>query len=398
MVRWPAQADALRLVLSVLRYLPAIGGSTRVAQLLAEGVAARGHEVTVVSQEEPGCPQEEVISRVRVRRIAMRHVGGFRVPKGYLRTLRGLGADVFHLHGNRIWCADYYFPFARSFDWPQVITPQGFYHYWMRGGLVRWLYYEKYFPGRIRAFDRYIAVTDGERRQVAGWGYPADRIVRIPDAIDVGEFRGGNFEDLAATRASWALSAPHVGVYAGGLWDNKRVDRVIRALARRPGEWGLVVFGIDVPGTPFDLAHCARLARDLSVPVRFMGPRPREEVVRSIAAADAYLQGSEFEGFGMALLEAMAAGVPFVAFDTGAARELAATGGGCVVTSESEMAQRLPEVVSRREEMRRAALAAVPAYSAERMVDRHLELYRSLVNVPGASRDERRVPAVPSPP
>ncbi len=39
----------MRLVLTVQRYFPAVGGAERVVQRLAEGLAARGHEVTVVT-------------------------------------------------------------------------------------------------------------------------------------------------------------------------------------------------------------------------------------------------------------------------------------------------------------------------------------------------------------
>ncbi len=368
----------MRLVLAVLRYLPALGGSTRVVQLLAEGVAARGHEVTLVTQEEPGCPAREEIAGVSVVRIGMRHLAGFRVPKGYLRELRQLRADVFHLHGNRIWCADYYFPFARSFRWPQVITPHGFYHYWMRPGLVRSLYYDRYFPGRLRAFDRYIALTGAEREQVTRWRYPSSRIRTIPNGIDLGEF-AVRPEGTEQARESWGLSTPRVAVYVGGLYDNKRVDRLVRAVARTRGAWGLVVVGVDLPGTPYDRRHCEALARELGASVRFLGPRPRKEVLRALAAADAYVQGSQFEGFGVSLLEAMAAGLPFVAFEAGAARELASTGAGFVVASEAEMAERLEELAGRAEEMRRSARSAVRDYTAAKMVDRHLELYESIL-------------------
>ena len=368
----------VRVLQSVFRYLPALGGSTRLAQLLAEGIAARGHEVTVLTQAEPGSPDREVIAGVTVVRLRMRHVAGFRVPRGYLPALRGQAADVFHLHGNRIWCADFYFPYARSFAWPQVVSPIGFYHYAMRRGFVRWLYYERYLPGRLRAFNAYVALTEAEREQVRRWGYPEERIRTIPVGIDLREFASPPV-GAEALRASWNLPAPHVGVYVGGLYDNKRVDRLIRAVAQTRGQWGLVVIGDDVPGTPYDRAHCEALARELSVPVRFLGPQPRPVVLRALAAADVYLQGSSFEGFGIGLLEAMAAGRPFVAFDAGAARELAATGAGFVVGSESEMAARLADVAERGDELRRAGLAAVRNYSADQMVERHLELYRSLL-------------------
>jgi glycosyltransferase involved in cell wall biosynthesis len=367
----------VRIVLSVFRYLPALGGATRHVQLIAEGCAARGNEVTVVAQEEPDTPAEEVIAGVRVRRVRMRHVGGFRVPTGYRRLLRSVDADVFHLNGNRIWCTDYYLPFARSFNWPQVIMPMGFYHYWMRRGFVRWLYYDRYLPGRLRAFDGYIANTDLERRQVIGWKYPAERVRIIPIGIDMKEFsRPPDSPDKL--RARWGLSTPHVALYVGGFYDNKRVDRLVRAVAATGGQWGLVVIGADVPGTSYDRTHCEALARELSAQVRFVGVVPRAEVVDSFSAADAYVQGSAFEGFGIGLLEAMAAGRPFVAFDAGAARELSSTGAGLCVGSEEEMTRALTGLPAQKEERGRTGRAAVQAYSVDRMVDQTLELYRAI--------------------
>ena len=371
----------MRIVLTVLRYLPALGGSTRLVQLLAEGFAVRGHRVTVVTQEEPSAPSEEEIRGVRVLRLSMRHVGGFRIPRGYLRLLRSLEADVFHVFGNRIWCADYYLPYARSFEWPQVITPIGFYHYWMRRGFLRWLYYDRYLPGRLRAFDGYVALTESERAQVVGWKYPEERARVIPIGIDLAEFDPPP-GDRDTVRARWGLPTSQVAVYTGGMYDNKRVDRLVRAVAATRGQWGLVVIGDDVPGSPYDRAHCEALARTLAAPVRFLGPQSRQDVLDALYASDTYLQGSEFEGFGISLLEAMAAGRPFIAFDAGAARELSRAGGGVCVSSEEEMTRELGAFPGRLPELGQRARAAVRDYSADRMVDRYLELYRQIQRSP----------------
>jgi len=376
-VRVRTPGERVRIVLPVLRYVPALGGATRLVQLIAEGAAARGHSVTVVTQSEPGVPDEQVIAGVRVLRLRMRHLAGFRIPRGYLRLLRSIDADLMHQSGNRIWNVDYYLPFARSFDWTQVIMPMGFYHYWMRPGILRSFYYDRYFAGRLRAFDGYIALTRGEADQVAGWGYPVDRIRVVPVGIDLTEFDAPP-SDGAAVRASWGLATPHVAVYVGGLYDNKRVDRLVRAIAGTKGGWGLVVVGVDIPGTPYDRAHCEALARDLGASVRFLGPISRSQVLDALRAADAYVQGSAFEGFGISLLEAMAAGRPFVSFDAGAARELSETGAGFCVHSESEMTAALSSLPARAEEMGRAGRTVVQQYSVERMVDRVIDFYQSV--------------------
>jgi glycosyltransferase involved in cell wall biosynthesis len=51
--------------------------------------------------------------------------------------------------------------------------------------------------------------------------------------------------------------------------------------------------------------------------VKFLGPVPQENIMDYYAIADAFVMPSEEEGFPHVLLEAMAAGVPFVASDVG---------------------------------------------------------------------------------
>jgi glycosyltransferase involved in cell wall biosynthesis len=283
---------------------------------------------------------------------------------------------------------DYYLPRIRSFTWPQVITPHGFYHYWMRKGFFRWLYYRHYFPRRLRAFDAYVALTEGERTQVLGWGYPADRIQVIPNAVDLAEF-GAAPSDVNVIRAGWKLPTPHIGLFVGALFDNKRVDRLIRVVAATRGEWGLVVIGGDGPTSPYDRAHCEALATRLGAPVRFLGPQPRPAVVSAMFAADAYLQGSEFEGFGVSLLEAMAAGRPFVAFDAGAARELSRTGAGFCVRTEEEMSERMRALAAQLGPMGLAAKETAKQYTPDRMIDQYLSLFLALA--------QRRQPTPNSP-
>ena len=376
--------ECVRIVLPVLRYLPALGGATHLVQLLAEGLAARGHAVTVVAQSEPGTAAEETIAGVRVLRLGMRHVAGFRVPKGYLRLLRSIDADVLHLTGNRIWNVDYYLPFAGSFDWPQVIMPLGFYHYWMRQGLVRWLYYDQYFARRLRQFDGYLALTAGERAQVLGWKYPPERVHLVPVGIDVDE-PARPMEASSRIRGDWKLGTPRVAVYVGGFYDNKRVDRLIRAVAGTHETWGLVVMGPDVPGNPYDRAHCEAIARELGAHVRILGAVPRSELIAGLQAADAYVQGSSFEGFGIGLLEGMAAGRPFVAFDAGVASELSARGAGICVRTEMEMSEALLALPERLGTMGEVARTVAQEYSVDRMIDRTLAAYQAAGRV-AASR------------
>ncbi|HEY6237837.1 MAG TPA: glycosyltransferase, partial [Thermoplasmata archaeon] len=218
----------MHLVVACHRYSPVPGGSERIAQLVAEGAVRRGDRATVITQAEPGVPDREEVNGVAVRRLAMRRAAGVRIPVGYLRALRATGGDVFHLHGNRIWCADFYLPASSIFEWPQVGTGHGFYQYAMGPRpWDRW-YFERYFPRVLRGLDLYACDTEFERQQLIGWGYPPDRLLRIPLGAASQEFERPS---IGAPPPSWGFRAPRVAVYVGGFFENKRVDRLIDAVA-----------------------------------------------------------------------------------------------------------------------------------------------------------------------
>ena len=362
------------------RYHPVPGGSERIAQLLAEGAARRGDDVTVLTQAEPGSPSTEELGGVHVRRLRMRHLDGVRIPVGYHEALRASRGDLFHLHGNRIWCADFYLPFAGRYAWPSLGTGHGFYQYAMHPRPWDRFYFERYFTRVLRHLDVYVCDTEYERAQLRSWGFPESKLARIPLGADSAEFSRGP-TDVARVRARYGIAAPHLAVYVGGFFENKRVDRLIEGVAATKGAWALLAVGQDVPSSRLNKAICTERARALGAEFHAPGVLPRDETVAAIGAADAVVLGSEYEGFGVVLAEALAAGRPFVAWPAGAAPEMAANGAGRIVRSTEEFASALEELAQPAQSARMAARAREEAaeWSEGAMVRRYLELYDRLV-------------------
>ena len=370
----------MRVLLASHRYHPIPGGTEKVVQSIAEGLVARGHEATVVTQREPGVPHEEVHSGVRIVRLPVRSWAGVRIPRGYHATLRRLGADVFHLHGNRIWCADFYFPFAGRHDWPQVLTGHGFYQYAMH---PRWLdrwYFERYLPRQVRKFGAYAALTEHEASQLVTWGVEPHRILRVPDGIPLGEF-DRPLDTLTTVRERFGVKAPHLAVYVGGFFENKRVDRIVDAIARTAGRWALLAVGREIERSPYSARMVAERARTQGVELHLPGVLDRPATIEALFAADAVVLGSEYEGFGLLLLEAMAAGRPFVSFPAGAAPELSGLGAGICAPSVDEFARALTRLEDEdaRRSMGEAGKRAIGEFSQERMVERYVALYERLL-------------------
>ncbi|MCI4346607.1 MAG: glycosyltransferase family 4 protein [Thermoplasmata archaeon] len=381
----------MHVLLASHRYAPVPGGTERVVQSIAEGLVAAGHRATVITQQEPGTPAEETVHGVEVRRLRMRHWMGIRFPVRYLNSLRAIDADLFHLHGNRIWCADFYFPKAASFAWPQVLTGHGFYQYEMH---PRWrdrYYFERYFPRVLRRFDAYTPDTEREAAQLRSWGVLPERLKVVPLGVALDEFRTPP-PGADGVRAKHGITRPRLAVYAGGFFENKRVDRLVQGIAPVRDRWSLLAIGRDVPGSPFNLAACARLAESLGVEMRAPGALSREETIAAIFASDVVVLGSQYEGFGLLPVEAMAAGRPFVGYDAGAVSMLAATGAGECVDSAAGFAGALGalEGAGERERRGKLGIAAAIEYSEAAMVQRYLAVYGEVSRARAGARGRAR--------
>ncbi|GIE75240.1 glycosyl transferase [Actinoplanes philippinensis] len=150
-----------------------------------------------------------------------------------------------------------------------------------------------------------IAPSRAAAERLRASGVPDRRIVTIPKAIDPAEFR---FDPVlrAAARARLGLGdeQPVIGS-VGRLAPDRRVDLLIRAIAEVPD--AMLLLAGDGPAR----ADLERLAEIVGVAgrVRFAGPvgHPRE----TLCAIDVFASPDQ-SAFGLATLEAVAAGLPAV--------------------------------------------------------------------------------------
>lgn len=371
----------MHVLYTVHRFWPAVGGTELALMDLAQEITKLGHKVTIATSDEPGSPEREVVKGIDVRRFAMRRAGKFRFPpKDYVRFVLDGPWDVVHVKGQRVWSSDYLFNAVPKIRQPKVFTAHGFHqwHMYRHDPFELW-YYRSFIPSSLNKFDRVIALTGNEVDEMIQFGVDPQRIVHIPDGVNLTEYERA---PPPGFRKKHGVTKRHMLLYAGGFYDNKRVDFLIRAVAKmKTQDLELVVVGKDSSGGPMR-AEGERLAKELGAPVRVLGQIPREELVQAFFEADLFLLGAKFEGFGIVLLETMAAGVPFVSTPAGAAPDLAELGGGRIARTPEEMARKAdalladPGLRSRMGAMgREAAMKQTISWAA----DRHEELYRSLL-------------------
>ncbi|MFI7295616.1 glycosyltransferase [Streptomyces sp. NPDC050121] len=159
-----------------------------------------------------------------------------------------------------------------------------------------------------------VAVSPTVADRLRSWGVPAPRIEVVPNGIDLARFR---FDPEARHRTRRRLGLPDDACVIGGigrLTAAKRFDVVLHALARLPPDhWLLLVGGGPEENVLRRTAHEAGVADR----VLFTGERPSvpdgtpgPDLPSLICAMDLFVSPSPEETFGLAIVEALACGLP----------------------------------------------------------------------------------------
>jgi glycosyltransferase involved in cell wall biosynthesis len=367
---WGSDPESLRILVALQYYLPHRTGLTLHVQRLAEGLARRGHAVTVLtSRFDRRLAARETRGGVRVVRLwaPLRVSRGVVMPGHPIASLRLLReADVVSMHTPMPEAAPLAL-LARALGRGVVITHHGDLVL-PRGACnraVEWANLRLHGVA-ARAAHRLVAYSDDYRAHspyLAPWDAKVAAL-RPPIAIPA-----PRPERVAALRRAWRAreGAPLVG-FAGRFVEEKRPDVLIGSLAalRRRHPHARIVFAgqTDVPYEGFFARQRALVEahRDALV---FLGllDDPRE-LADFYAACDVLALPSDTECMALVQAEAMLCGTPVVATDVPGAREVVRlTGMGRLVPRRDPVAlgAALADVIDARDAhvRPRAEIAAV---------------------------------------
>jgi len=252
--------------------------------------------------------------------------------------------------------------------------------------------------GRMPA--RTIVLSDHVGRFVERYGrVPRERQTRIYYGLDPRPFEeasAGSPQERTQLRAALGISADEcVFVCVARFAPQKAHDVLLRAFAqvglrdaRRASGTRLVLVGDDPFGDGRQRAEA--LARELGLGARVVFAGIRRDVPALLAASDVFVLASLWEGLGLVLLEAMAAGLPVVATEVSAVPEVVVDGvtGLLVPPSDPQALARAMETLagdgSLRGRLGGAGRDRVrEAFGLDHMVDRTLAVYAYLLGAEG---------------
>lgn len=318
-------------VLFVIRDPPGFGGAERRLLEIGRRLVARGHEVHVLcGKTGPGLPDEQVLAGMLFNYIRLLPEIMFRFETLSFYLSRYLfyflsafwGARVRRIRPDII--VDYVTPspslvylLARRMGIPcagEIMEYRGF-REWREAvdpvsGILGFLSQNLFF--RILSYRRIITISEATRRQLEHGGIRAERIEVIPMAISPEDYRA----------PAGLRRAPARLVIVGRLMLQKGHRFLLDALP---------AVAVEVPDVRLIVVGDGPLLEPLSMQARRLGIADRvhftglvseEDKIRILWESQLFVMPSVQEGFGLVVLEALACGLPVLAFDLPVFREI----------------------------------------------------------------------------
>jgi glycosyltransferase involved in cell wall biosynthesis len=355
-----------------------LGGAERAMLMLLESLDREQWRPTLLLDDRPGA--EALAERAAALEVPVRLVGplplgldGARGVPALARLLRRERPEVFHAHMSSPVACKWALAAAVAARVPAVLgTVQvGAYEpdrssYWQLRALVS-------------GVDRFLAVSrEIATELVEDLGWPSEKVEVTYNAVDV---------ERAAVPAPPGLRAQLGGsetrplvLTPARLNAQKGHDALLEAIAEVPE----ALFLLAGDGPDRERLEARTVELGVAERVRFLGRRP--DVPQLLAACDVFALPSLYEGSSLAVLEAMAAGIPIVSSAIGGTEELIEDGrSGLLVPPGDAPAlaaamRRLLEDPQLREDFAGRARERVDAgLRREQNAERVAEVYRELL-------------------
>jgi glycosyltransferase involved in cell wall biosynthesis len=292
----------MKIALVTRRYPPLIGGAERVLSYLAPALAAEGAEVDVLTSRVEGLPASEASGTFRVVRLATsraRFVGTWLYMRELARWFARNRVDLAYVSMLK---HDAYVVVGEGMrrGFPVVLRPEGA---GATGDLAwqAWGRFGRQIGRRCKTADAFVAISPRVREELVSGGYDPSRIFDLPNGVPVPDDPWLPRGDPQSLRAA----------YVGRLAPEKGLDALVAAwpivLEEKP-EARLTLIG-EGPERASLEGRIARLGLGGSVELTGALSDP-SAILRD---SDLFVLPSREEGMSIALLEAMALGIPPVA-------------------------------------------------------------------------------------
>jgi len=369
----------LKVLHTVESYVPEVCGVQLTVQMISEGLAARGHQVTVATGWHP---QRDFSSLngvdIRQFKVSGKWGRGFRGEKReYRQFIRSFDCDVMMNYAGQSWTTNLVFPLLNHLDCSRVLVPSGY------STLDNWKWWPFYFllsRRWLKKYDQIIYLSNNGVDKRFG-----DRHgIKHYSIISNGTSEGFGMP-VPGFRKEYGINTSLMFLCVATHYDQmKGQEMVLRAfLEAGIPDVTLVFIATRINDYVYELRNVLEdynfSENDRSV--RFFDQLPRQHIVSAFHEADLSLYGSKLESGPRVILEAMASMTPFISTPVGYVPTMP---GGVIVSSIGEMAQAIRRLAAKGPEFKKLAKAGRRAweenYQSEKIVDQYEQLYRHLID------------------
>jgi alpha-1,3-mannosyltransferase len=324
----------MRVIHVVRQFHPSVGGLQEMVLRLALALKDHGCQPSVVTLNrafedmDTVLSADDVVQGIPVRRIPF--AGSRRYPLSPALLTRLKDADLVHVHA-----VDFAFDFlaaTRPLHRKPIVasTHGGFFHTGFAPRLKK-AYFQTITRASAAAYDRIYAVSRQDA-SIFGRIVSPQRLRLLENGADVAKFAEATAHAVPSRKM----------IYFGRISSPKRIGHIfpiLKALRATDPAWGLVVAGRE-----WDLGmkslQSAATQVGVEAAVRFVASPSNAELRQLISDCGYFVSLSSFEGFGLAPVEALSAGLMPILSDIPPFRDVVErTGHGLLVdTSQPDEA------------------------------------------------------------
>lgn len=409
----------MKIAIATPVFYPMINGVAMFSYNLASGLAARGHEVLVLTPSQNKYYHTEEINGVKVVYLSSTDVKVYpdqihNVEKKKLiykhglkasvfpyhqvkRALSGFRPDVVHVQGSDPigvsvvkYARKNKIPVVTTeHNQPEVLTQSLAIPGMMRKPVNNML--SSYFVKRQKKSDYITMPTKLAIKNLFGDQNIGVPVEAVSNGVDLAAFKPGRADDAIYDKYKLPRDA-YILLYIGRVDPEKKVGLVMRAFAdflyrcksNKLDKLSKTLFV--VVGDGVDRPRLEEEAKNIGVTenVRFLGRVTGPDLAELYKVGDVFATASEIETQGIVLIEAAATGLPLVAVDAGAVAEVCKNGENGFLIKPGDvasMAGAIYKLFSDRElrkKMSSKSIEIANEHSLDKTIDKFLQIYQKV--------------------
>jgi L-malate glycosyltransferase len=364
---------------------PTFGGSGVVATELGMALASNGHQVHFITYDMP-VRLEKTLENVFYHEVRVSDYPLFDYQP-YELVLTSKLVDVVKYEKLDLLHVHYAIPHASAaYMARQILRSEGInipYITTLHGTDITLLgkdeSFEPVITFAINESDAVTAVSESLRQDTLKHFKVNREIKAIPNFICIEEYNVPVNEQL---KRSFAPGGEKILTHISNFRSVKRVDDVVKVfeLVRKKLPSKLLLVG-DGP----ERSHVEKLCRESGISSDVIILGKMKQTIDILRLSDLFLLTSETESFGLAALEALAAGVPVVSTNTGGIPEVNQDGFSGYLSNVGDVSKMANDAVTIlgdqniHEQFRKNALEVASRFDLKKILPLYIDLYKSVI-------------------